>query len=162
MPGGAAAPFIATICRRVRCPLPGARFPSPSRVAPAMAGLCARHPHETEATRLPNTCMMHACMSRLQPGMWECVLSGFAAKKKGASSLEIRCITVITRKLQEQLLVCNSAYDLSSSSGVKPFVAALLLPKALCTVTFLPRPRTYGCAQNSECRVSSACDLAYY
>ena len=66
--------------------------------------------------------MMYASVSRLHQG---CVLlSGFAPKKKIAS-LEIRCITPITRKLQEQLLVCNSAYDLSSSSGVKPFVAAL-------------------------------------
>jgi len=60
-------------------------------------------------------------MSRLNQG-WV-LPSGFAPsqKKKGASHSEIRCITLVTRKLQEQLLVCNSAYDLSSSSGVKPF-----------------------------------------
>jgi len=82
-----------------------------------------------EAKSYANASVIHACMSRLKQGCL--LLSGFAqaGQKKGASHSEIRCITPITRKLQEQLLVCNSAYDLSYSSGVKPFVAALLLQK---------------------------------
>jgi len=56
--------------------------------------------------------MMYASTNRLRQG-WV-LPSGFAqAKKKAASHSEIRCITLVTRKLQEQL-VCNSAYDLSS------------------------------------------------
>jgi hypothetical protein len=45
----------------------------------------ARHPHEMEATRMPNTCMMHACKSRLQQGCL--LLSGFAQHQKKSITL---------------------------------------------------------------------------
>ena len=80
------------------------------------------------------------------------MLSGFAAKKKGASSLEIRCITVITRKLQEQLLVCNSAYDLSSS-GVSETISCSSAAKSPVYRNIFATPSyvTYVTAARDPC-----------
>ena len=79
-------------CRNTRVPLPRRRGSSfywnkckrllaARRTLQAVARRAGRqaltrHPHEMEATRLPNTFMMHACMSRLNQG-WV-LLSGFA------------------------------------------------------------------------------------
>ena len=79
------------------------------------------------------------------------MLSGFAAQKNKAHHSEIRCITLITRKLQEQL-VCNSAYDLSSS-GVSETISCSSAAKSPVYRNIFATPSyvTYVTAARDPC-----------
>ena len=80
------------------------------------------------------------------------MLSGFAAKKKYRITRDPLHYSHHAQAARTASL-CNSAYDLSSSSGVKPFVAALLLQKALlpCNIFATPSYVTYVTAARDPC-----------
>jgi hypothetical protein len=88
-----------------------------------------------EADSYANPCMMYAPVSRLHQG---CVLlSGFAP-----ASLEIRCITPITRKLQEQLLLPTALMICRLFWRETVRSCSIAAKSSAALVTFLPRPRT--------------------